>query len=186
MKIAIVSVVPPYRGGIATHTAILADKLSLNHDVKVFNFSRQYPNFLFPGKTQYEDDPKKLSFPQERCIDSINPVTWGRTSKKIVDFKPHLIIYRFWNPFFGLSMGGIAKIVSKLNPHIKQMALCDNVIPHESSIVDRYLTLKLFSKMDGFLVQSQQVFDELQKLCPQSKIVKRLHPIYNNYGEKKG
>ncbi len=185
MKIAIVSVVPPYRGGIATHTAILAEKLSLNHDVKVFNFSRQYPNFLFPGKIQYEDDPKELSFLQERCIDSINPATWGRTAKKIVEFKPDLIIYRFWNPFFGLSMGGIAKIVSKLNPSIKQMALCDNVIPHESSMVDRYLTLKLFSKMDGFLVQSQQVFDELQKLCPQSKILKRLHPIYNNYGEKK-
>ena len=84
---------------------------------------------------------------------------------------------------FWIDYGRNCKNCKQTKPNIKQMALCDNVIPHESSMVDRYLTLKLFSKMDGFL-SNQQVFDELQKLCPQSKIVKRLHPIYNNYGEK--
>ena len=51
MKIALISVFPPYRGGIATHSYILYENLiKQNHDVMVVNYLKQYPSFLFPGK----------------------------------------------------------------------------------------------------------------------------------------
>ena len=49
MKIALISVAPPYRGGISKHTSILIDKLSGKHSVDLINYSRQYPDFIFPG-----------------------------------------------------------------------------------------------------------------------------------------
>ena len=55
MKIALISVAPPYRGGISKHTSILVEKLSEKHIVDLLNYSRQYPDFLFPGKSQYID-----------------------------------------------------------------------------------------------------------------------------------
>ena len=53
MQIALISVAPPYRGGISKHTSILTEYLSKKHSVDLINYSRQYPDFLFPGKSQF-------------------------------------------------------------------------------------------------------------------------------------
>jgi len=182
MKIALVSVTPPYRGGISTHSAILSQFLSKSHTVEVYNFNRQYPDFLFPGKTQYFNEGEFSEFQSYRSIDSIGPASWKATTRQIIEYTPNLVIYRFWNPFFGLSMGSIAKSIKKISPKIKQIALCDNIIPHESSFIDKWLTMKLFNQMDGFLVQSDCIVKELKNLIPHAKVEKRFHPIYNNYG----
>ena len=86
------------------------------------------------------------------------------------------------NPFFGFSIGSIAKAVKQLKPEIKQIALCDNIIPHESSMIDKWLTMKIFNQVDAFLVQSNKVKDELKKLMPNALVEKRFHPVYENYG----
>ena len=96
MKIILVSVAPPYRGGISTHSAILAKHLSkYGHNLKVLNFSRQYPEFLFPGKTQYFTNNEFSNFKSNRCIDSIGPWSWKITVQKIINFAPDLLIFRF-------------------------------------------------------------------------------------------
>jgi len=182
MKIVLVSVAPPYRGGISTHSAILSQHLSESHSVQVFNFSRQYPDYLFPGKTQFFDNDEFIHFSSHRTIDSIGPGSWKATARQIIEYAPDLVIYRFWNPFFGLSMGSIAKSISKISPEIKQITLCDNIIPHESSFIDKWLTMRLFNQLDGFLVQSNCGAEELKNLLPNANVEKRNHPIYDNYG----
>ena len=72
MKIAIISVAPPYRGGISKHTSILLENLSnKKYNVDLINYSRQYPNLLFPGKSQYIDGYTG-DFSSKYSIDSIN------------------------------------------------------------------------------------------------------------------
>ena len=83
MKIAILSPVYPYRGGIAQFSGMLSKALrEQGHDVELYNFSRLYPSFLFPGKTQYvgKDDLSNV-VGSRRLMDSICPVSWFRTSK---------------------------------------------------------------------------------------------------------
>ena len=95
MKIALVSVAPPYRGGISTHSAILSQHLSESHSIQVFNFNRQYPDYLFPGKTQFFDNDEFATFSSHRTIDSIGPGSWKITARQIIDSAPDLVIYRF-------------------------------------------------------------------------------------------
>ena len=96
MRIALISVAPPFRGGISKHTSILVDKLSKKYSVDIINYKRQYPDFLFPGKTQYlEYELNQQS--GERCIDTINPITWFKTGKQLAARKYELVIFRFWN-----------------------------------------------------------------------------------------
>ena len=125
MQIALISVAPPYRGGISKHTSILVQKLSNKHTVDIINYSRQYPNILFPGKTQYieKDSNQEIG---ERLIDSINPITWFTTGKKLAKRNYDLIIFRFWNPFFAPALGTIAKLVRKKSKMTKMISLCDN------------------------------------------------------------
>ena len=56
MKIILIGPAYPYRGGIATYNERLARELiSEGHDVTKVIFSLQYPFFLFPGRTYYEE-----------------------------------------------------------------------------------------------------------------------------------
>ena len=130
MKIALISVAPPYRGGISKHTSILIDKLSGKHSVDLINYSRQYPDFLFPGKSQYLDKDSKNP-PSERYIDSINPLSWFKTGNVLAGRQYDLIIFRYWSPFFAPALGTIASVLKRKSHNTKLISLCDNIIPHE-------------------------------------------------------
>ena len=84
MHIALISVAPPYRGGISKHSSILVENLKSKYNVDIINYTRQYPNFLFPGKTQYIDLNHDFG---DRNIDSINPINWINTGRKIAKKK---------------------------------------------------------------------------------------------------
>ena len=183
MQIALISVAPPYRGGISKQTSILVEKLSLHHSVDVINYSRQYPNFLFPGKTQYLDDISE-SPNNYRWIDSINPLSWFKTGNRLAMKKYDLVIFRFWNPFFAPALGIIAGVIKKKSPKSKLMSLCDNILPHEKTPMGDFLTTYLFEKLDGHIVQSSQTEKELQEVVDDPIYEKRFHPIYTNFPRK--
>ena len=178
MKISILSVAPPYRGGISEQTYHLSINLKNVHDVNIINFKRQYPNFLFPGETQYnEDSASHLLDNNYRLVDSINPFSWFKTSKFIKSNAPELVLLRFWNPFFAMSHGYIIKRIKKTLPDIKVISICDNIIPHEKNMLDHRLIKSLFKQIDGFIVMSDQVEQELLKIAPNSIYKKLFHPI---------
>jgi len=178
MKISILSVAPPYRGGIAEQTYHMSLHLKKTNDINVINFKRQYPGFLFPGKTQYDENSLKYELENNyRLIDSINPINWINTAKFIIKKSPDLIILRFWNPFFSISYASIIKRIKKALPSTKIIAVCDNIIPHEQNFFDQKLINLLFSKIDGFIVMSNQVKNELLDINPNAKYKKLFHPI---------
>ena len=177
MKISILSVAPPYRGGIAEQTHYMYLNLQKFNDVDIINFKRQYPNFLFPGETQYDTSSEYSLDNNYRLIDTINPLSWRKTAQFIIDKSPDLIILRFWNPFFSISYSSIIKRIKKIRPSTKIIAVCDNIIPHEKNIFDKRLINLLFSKVDGFIVMSNQVEEELADIKPDSKYKKLFHPI---------
>ena len=183
MQIALISVAPPYRGGISKHTSILAEHLSKKHSVDIINYSRQYPDVLFPGKSQYLDG-KMGNYPCERWIDSINPLSWFKSGNMLAEKRFDLIIFRFWNPFFAPALGTIAGIIKKKSPKTKLMSLCDNILPHERTPLGNFFTNYLFQKLDGHLVQSSQTEGDLQEVLDYPIYEKRFHPVYNTFPEK--
>ena len=54
LKIALVGLTYPFRGGISHYTTRLCRALSTRHDVRLYALYRQYPKLLFPGKTQID------------------------------------------------------------------------------------------------------------------------------------
>ena len=183
MQIALISVAPPYRGGISKHTSILTEYLSKKHSVDLINYSRQYPDFLFPGKSQFLGN-KLDNFPGHRWIDSMNPLSWFKTGNKLGKKNYDLIIFRFWNPFFAPALGTIAGIIKKKSPKTKLMSLCDNILPHERTPLGNFFTNYLFQKLDGHLVQSSQTEGDLQEVLDYPIYEKRFHPVYNTFPKK--
>ena len=65
------------------------------HVTRALSFSRQYPNFLFPGKTQYvTPEDEAMPVEAEAVLDTINPLTWIKTARMIREWKPDLLLMR--------------------------------------------------------------------------------------------
>ncbi|HLP11494.1 MAG TPA: glycosyltransferase [Flavobacteriales bacterium] len=184
MKIAFLSTFYPYRGGIAQFNANLYREMEKKHTVKAFNFTRQYPNFLFPGKTQYVEE-KDIADKIEtiRCLDSINPFTWSKTAKLIKKENPDILFSRLWMSFFGPSLGYVNKRVMKNGSTV--VSILDNVIPHEKRFFDKPFTKYYLKHNHGFLAMNEAVKNDLLSYVPNARVIVRPHPLYSHFGQKK-
>lgn len=181
-KVVIVGPAHPFRGGIAAFTESLATALiEAGYEVEVFTFTLQYPGFLFPGKTQFSDAEAPSGYKITRILNSINPFTWLKLGWKIMRMRPELLIIKFWIPFMGPSLGTVARIV-KRNKYTTIIANTDNIIPHESSPSDRPLTQYFVNSVDGFMVMSRSVMEDLASFNIYKPRRFSPHPIYDRYG----
>lgn len=181
MKIAFLSTFYPYRGGIAQFNAALYRSLEIDHEIKAFNFSLQYPKLLFPGKTQFvteEDEVDKI--PTERVLNSISPVSYRKAASKISAYDPDILIIGYWMPFMAPSLGYIAK---KLRKSAKVIAIIHNAIPHEQSVLDKRLNDYFFNRVDSFVALSQSVKNDILKNYNNAKVEVLHHPVYNHFGD---
>jgi len=181
VKIGYLSTFYPFRGGIAQFNAALLKELSLANQVLAFNFKRQYPEFLFPGSTQFVTENDNAE-PVEsiRKLDTINPITYYTTYKAIRKFNPDLMISKFWMPFFGPSLGYVLKSLKKKG--VKNIGILDNVIPHERRPGDIQFTKYYINSNSAFIVMSNTVRDDLLKFKPDAIFKQVLHPLYDHFG----
>ena len=183
MKIAILSCFYPYRGGISQFNACLYDELSRNHVVKAFNFSRQYPEFLFPGKTQYVTaDDEAVPVESVSLLDTANPFSYISTYKAIRKWNPDVLIVRYWMSYFAPSLGYITRRMKK---HCKVISILDNVIPHEPRFFDTPLTRYFLTGSTGSVTLCEAVSEDLLKIKPEADFTVIQHPLYSHFGLKK-
>ena len=183
MKIAILSCFYPYRGGISQFNACLYDELRRNHVVKAFNFSRQYPEFLFPGKTQFVTaDDEAVPVESESLLDTANPFSYISTYKAIREWKPDVLIVRYWMSYFAPSLGYITRRMKK---HCKVVSILDNVVPHEQRFFDTPLTKYFLTGSTGSVTLCEAVSEDLLRIRPDAKYTVIQHPLYSHFGQKK-
>lgn len=181
-KVAIFSAFYPFRGGIAQFNAKLYRSLEKISIVQAFTFKKQYPDLLFPGKSQYVTDKDIAdSIPAKRIVSTFNPLTYGKASKAIDSFKPDIFIANFWMSFFAVFLSHMAR---KQEKNVKRIALIHNLIPHEKRFFDRYLIMKMLRSYDAFVVLSDAVEKDLLSMRPDAKYLKIEHPWYDHFGEK--
>jgi glycosyltransferase involved in cell wall biosynthesis len=180
----IISVGPahPYRGGIASFNDRLAQQfIAEGHNIELFTFSLQYPRILFPGKTQYTDSPAPHGVKITRILNSVNPFNWILTGLKIKKAAPDLLILRYWLPFMAPCLGTIARI-ARSNSRTVVVCIFDNVVPHEKRSGDSILTKYLAGSIDGAIVMSQNVLDDLKTFRNVIPVKLTPHPLFDNYG----
>ena len=184
MKILFISPFPPLRGGISKETETLYESMKNNHDVYIINYTRLYPNILFPGKSQflnknkYASDQNILSL-----IDSINPFTWNKTSKYIIDNGFDNIFIRCWHPFFIPIVLYMFKKIKLANADVKFFCIADNVMPHDYFPFSKFLLRKFFNYIDKCFVMSDNTFLQVNNYLNKKDIKKVFLPIKNNFGD---
>ncbi|MDR0712425.1 MAG: glycosyltransferase [Prevotellaceae bacterium] len=181
MKIAYLSTFYPYRGGIAQFNASLLKAFERQAEVRAYTFTRQYPSLLFPGKTQYvTPDDNATPVDATRTLDTINPLSYHATAKKIAAFAPDVLVMKYWTSFLAPSLGYVAGYLKK---QAKVIAILDNAIPHEQRFFDKVFTQYFLNRSSGFIVMSDAVKRDLLSLKPDAKLLYKPHPLYDHFGQ---
>ena len=184
VKVGILGTTWPYRGGLAAFNERLARQIVADgNEVEIFTFTLQYPDSLFPGKTQYSDAPKPEDLPIRRTMNSIGPLSWIRTARAIKNAKIDLLIIKFWIPLMAPCLGSIARIARR-NGKTRVVSILDNVLPHEKRPMDKLLVRYFVGSIDCFVAMSDSVLSDLRLFDRHKPAVLCPHPLYDHFGER--
>lgn len=178
MKIVLIGLTWPFRGGISHFTTTLHRHLAEKHQVCLISFSRLYPAFLFPGKTQYDSSNHSFAAKVSATLDSLNPVTWLTAMNTIRKFQPDQVIFTWWSPVAAFCYSALARLC-KLFKTGKLIFYCHNVYPHERHAAGELLTRLTLGTADLFLTNSGENQKMLERLFPDIPAVKAFHPLYD-------
>lgn len=182
MKIVILGPAYPYRGGIALFDDRLSAELqAMGNEVEEWTFTLQYPGFLFPGKTQFSEDPAPEGITTIRKMNSVNPLNWFKVGRELKKAKPDIVVVAFWLPFMAPCQGSIARIARR-NGHTRIVGLVHNMIPHEHRPGDKLLAGFFAGSVDGFVAMSDSVLGDIAQFDQSKPRVFCRHPLYDNFG----
>lgn len=178
-KLTFFSALPPFRGGIAQFSEQFRKAIAKVRDVESFTFRHQYPNFLFPGQSQFEENHPVFHFP--RIVSTFRPWTYLTALVSLRISKGNVFITSYWMSFFGPMMGFWARFLPKKTVKI---ALIHNLVPHEKRFFDDAFNRFFLSHYDGFIVLSESVKQAVlaQKPGALTRVLK--HPSYQQFGKK--
>lgn len=155
----------------------------MGFSVDMETFVLQYPSFLFPGKTQFNEKSAPENLRIRRSINSINPFNWLKVGSRIRKERPDLVIIRYWLPFLAPCLGTISGFIRK-NNHTIIVCLADNIVPHENRPGDRQLTSYFIQRIHGLVAMSRSVLTEALSFSEHLPVGYCPHPIFDNYGDR--
>lgn len=167
MKLVLVGPVYPYRGGIAHYTTMLARALGGRHETRVISFKRQYPAWLYPGRTDKDPSREPLRAEAEYLLDPVNPLTWQATARRILGLAPNLLVLQWWNTFWAPATAWLAGACRRAD--VPVLFLVHNVLPHEPRPWDRPLARWALGRGARFIVHTEAERERLLSLLPRAQ-----------------
>jgi glycosyltransferase involved in cell wall biosynthesis len=174
MRIGILGPFEPFRGGIAQFGHNLVNELNNYHEVVMFNFLKQYPDLIFPGKKQITNSQDIVG---DRVLIPYNPFTWKRSAESIIEKKINVLIIQFWIPFFCPAYTSLIKHLKK-NSEIKVHLICHNIEFHEKWLFSGKLLKKMLKLADNVIYLSSTVAKAANCYRLQNETV-LFHPLYD-------
>ena len=181
MRIALVSPLPPYRGGISTFSHRLGLHLEERHEVYGVSFRRLYPVLLFPGKSQITRARRGPELARvDALLHPLVPASWDRAAARIRAFRPDVCLFAYWLPYL---VPAYLRVLRAVSPRCMTAVLCHNVEEHESVAGLRWLKRRYLERADRLLVLSEDARRQLVGLGVSTPTEVLFHPLYDGYGQ---
>ena len=186
MRLILVGPVYPYRGGIAHYTTMLHRALcEREHEVLMVSFKRQYPQWLFPGRSDKDPSKKLLKVEDARYwVDYLNPITWLTTFWRIHRYRPDAVILQWWTTFWA-PVWFVLGALNRLFLQSPLIYICHNVLPHEVRWWDHLLAKVVLRLGTRFIVQSTEEERRLLSLLPTVQATVVSMPVFDMFSSER-
>ncbi|MDA0728418.1 MAG: glycosyltransferase [Bacteroidetes bacterium] len=180
MRLAIVSTFPPYRGGIATFNAAMARSLEeAGHEVTCMTWSRQYPERMFPGSSQFDPGFTLSDATMPANLDVMSPASWRKVGRQLGDMD--VVVLPFWHAIHAPALAAVARHAKRAGAK-SVWALMHNASSHDGQVIHRWLTRHFLDRVDRIITLSRGVSEALSPL-PTTTL---FHPLMGGWGRGPG
>jgi glycosyltransferase involved in cell wall biosynthesis len=164
VRFTYVGPVPPFRGGISQHGALLVKALRAEgHTVDVHSWAAQYPRRLYPGDPFA---PGAEAFPDAHfSLRWWSPLSWARAGRAART--SDAIVLQWVTPFQAPAYRTI-RTAARGTPAV---AIVHNPTPHEERRVDERLTRLALAGVRGALAPPGPSSEELRRILPGVPVV---------------
>jgi len=180
-SVTMIGALPPLKGN-AYYCMRLSSEIAESIEVNFISFKRLYPNFLYPGGVI--DSDKRFQVKERknlkiwRIISYLNPLSWIRTAFLTSTSVVHL---QWWS----LPLAPVYLVILLLLKLKKKKIIftVHNVVPHEKSPIDQWLTSMVLSFGNKFIVHTEDSREKLAKAFQISKDrISVIHmPVHDMY-----
>ena len=154
------------------------------HEVLLVSFKRQYPQWLFPGRSDRDPSKKPLRVEETKYwIDSLNPLTWLAAFWRMCRYRPEAIILQWWTTFWA-PVWFVLGALNRLFLRRPLVVICHNVLPHEAWWWDRWLARMALRWGTRFIVQSAAEKERLLALIAGVHVDVVAHPVYDMFADQ--
>jgi len=182
MKFAVIGPTFPFRGGISHYTTLLVRNLRQQHEVRFYSYRRQYPRLLFPGNTSADPSASTLYEPCERTIDTLNPLTWWLTARRIVKDRPDILLLQWWTPFW-LPLLLIVSWAAR-RAGIPILYISHQFIEPDSSIIEWFFARTTLRLANGLIVMTEEEFGMARRVLPGKPIRTGHIPVFEGFPQQ--
>jgi D-inositol-3-phosphate glycosyltransferase len=132
------------------------------------SFRRQYPNWLYPGRS--DKDPSRLvqAFAADFLLDPLCPTTWLQTFLHIKQAQPDIVIMQWWTTFWAPAFAALGYLLRR--SHLPLLYLVHNVLQHEPRLGDMQLTRMALQWGQGFITWNANEKANLQRCIPPAQV----------------
>ncbi len=184
MRISVLGPTYPIRGGISHYTTMLVKNLRRKHDVQFISYEKQYPSFLFPGRTQTDSSSIPLIEDNSPIVSFWNAFTWKRAVKTIAEFEPEGLVISWVNPALWLQTRYIARGLKRSRPQARIIFWCHNVSQHERKPLYNTFSKLAFATGDYFIVTGKKAQEDLKRLFPEARAAVVPLPAFDSFPKR--
>ena len=148
-----------------------------DHDTHVISFKRQYPAWLYPGKSDKDPSQVGLRLEAKYTLDPIYPWTWFNTAHIIQEINPDGVIIQWWTTFWAPAYWVLIRRLKKFG--LKTVFVIHNVIPHEALPWDKWISRSVLRLGDAHLIQAANEENRLLSLIPDAHRTLCPMPVFN-------
>lgn len=179
-RIALVGPVLPFRGGIAQYTTELQRALTGKCALQTISYHRQYPAWLYPGKSDREPGKESWREPGvDYILDALNPWSWRHAVRVIALDRCELAVFDWWTLFWAPAIALMARSLRRRG--VRVAFICHNLFDHDAGLIKRKLAKLLLSPPDAYLVHSTDQKKSLESAFPGKTVVMHPIPPYNQF-----
>ena len=178
MRVGLLGPSYPFRGGIAHYTTLLYRALQTRHEVRFLSFRRQYPPWLFPGRSDRDVSALPLRAEGARpLLDPFDFRSWWAVADELAAFQPDWTILPWWTPFWALPYTAVLARLRRAG-YGRVLFLCHNVVGHEHERLHRCASRLVLRQGRAFIVHSPEEATALSALIPGARVRWTPHPTY--------
>jgi len=157
----------PFRGGIARATTELAATLDdRGHEVLFLTPRRQYPKWLYPGRSDRDPEACRLLDCAVPVLDPLDPISWRIAGRRALDYRADAWIVPYWT----WAWAGLWWSLLREASRPATVAVVHNPVDHDAHLWQRAAARRVLGSSQALFTHARVLAAELERAYPSTPV----------------